>query len=505
MMQGNEDQNELTIPIELIEEYLSDGYLSKFEDETLTITNMELDELDRLFMELSDGAKQDNITTVIAERLGTELAYELFKAYDNVAGEELSTRMLNDENGQWKNSLQPMFEDDERKLKLRPRRKSPAKATYRHLISESKHVNFIEIALPATGIRITLEPLRPRTFALLKMRIAREKIVLNRRIYGAKFDLNQAVADSYIVETIMGCVIESNLENWTKDTLVDIFDDRDMDYLCLNAILPYYPKGYNINYQCSNVLEEQLTDEEEEDIGSDEPPRELKKVACGHVDKMTINLSHVMWYNYNLIDKDRFAFSGLDRKVTYDDVMEFRNSEQLRSNVFGKSNWEIELQPCTTVSRLIENRRWLTSIESELTETFNNNVSEEMMIDRFTQVMAVEQLRNFIPYLKAFRTYTDETREELQSERDLSALTERDPAANILEYLNASDDIDFIIESIAKFLKDNQYAVPAYINRACSKCGKPHQEENKETRLIPLEAKRIFFTIMEQRLVKAAV
>lgn len=493
------------LKIELIEEYLSEGYLTSFKDEVIDLASLTIDEFDRLLMEVSDGASSEQIIEVITTRLGEETASALFHAYDNVAGESLSYEMLNDdEDRSWKNSLVPAFAEDERKLKLSPRRKSPAKETYRRAISESGHANFIEIALPATGIRITIEPLKPRLFALLKMRIAREKIIFNRRVYGSKFDLNQAVADAYIVETIMGCVIESNLTDWTKDTLIELFDDRDLDLLCLRAILPYYPKGYNLTMQCSNVLPEKLS-EEEESLDSDTPERELKQVSCGNRDLLTINLSHVMWYNYKLIDMERFAFSGMDKKVTHDEVLAFKESEQLRHSVFGKGTWEIELQMCTTVSRLVENRRWLTSIEKELTETFNNNVTEAMMIDRFTEVMAVEQLRNYIPYIKTFRIYSNEAHDEVLAEHDLGNMKERDKAADILEYLNVSDDIEFITESMETFFKSNQYAVPAYANRPCSKCGKPHREEDADMRLIPLEAKRLFFTIMEQRLDKAAI
>jgi len=484
-------------PIALIEEFVSDKYLSKAEGETISLALSTQADLDELLNELSDGATKENVVEVIRERLGDDLSYAIFTAYDNLSGEALLTEMI--EESSWKNSLSEMFEGDERNLKFKPRRKSPAKATYESLLSDSQHISYIEIALPATGIRVTLEPMSPRAFALLRMRIAKEKVLLNRRIYGSKFDLNQAVADAYILETIMKCVIGSNLKDWTVDTLIDVFDDRDFDYLCLMMILPYYPKGYNLRLQCTNVLPEKLTDAEEEDLDS---VKVAKPIACGHYDLLSINLQHAIWYNHSLVQPERFAMSGTDAKVSYDELMTFRSEEQFRNNIIAKDNWEIELQPCTTASRLIENRRWLGDIEKELVSTFNNNVSEAMMLERFSEVMTIEELRNFIPYVKSYRVYSDETREELVQEKDLSAIENRDPTATLLCYLNASDDFMFILDGISKFIKTNQYTIPAYVNRSCSKCGKPHRkdEADENIKIIPMDAKRIFFTIMEQKL-----
>lgn len=500
--EAQDQESELVIkefPIALIEEYVTDKYLDKHASETISLVLASQSELDDLLNELSDGASKDNVVEIIRERIGDDLAYAIFSAYDNTSGESLLQEAL--EESSWKNSLSELFADDERNLKFKPRRKSPAKATYESLLSDSNHISYIEIALPATGIRITLEPMSPRAFALLRMRVAKEKVLLNRRIYGSKFDLNLAVADAYILETIMKCVIGSNLKDWTADTLINIFDDRDFDYLCLMMILPYYPKGYNLRLQCTNVLPETLSDEEEEDLDSDNQ-KVLKPVNCGHYDLLSINLQHTLWYNHSLVQPERFAMSGTDVKVSYDDIMAFKEEEQFRNNIIAKDNWEIELQPCTTISRLIENRRWLGGIEKELVSTFNNNVSEAMMLERFSEVMTIEELRNYIPYVKTYRVYTDETREELVQTKDLSSIENRDPTITLLKYLNAADDFLFILDGITKFIKTNQYTLPAYANRPCSKCGKPHRKDEAEEniRLIPMDAKRIFFTIMEQKL-----
>lgn len=488
------------IPIELIEEYLSDDYIDELGDE-LELSNITIDQFNTLFSQLSEGATEsDQIIQNIRERLGDDLARVLFKSYDNLTGETLTEEILNDSDSQWKNSLKPMFAEDERKdkLKLNPRRKQPAKATYRSLLSETKHLSYIEFGLPASGFRITVEPMTPRAFGLLKMRIAKEKIVFNRQIYGAKYDLNFAVADGFILEAIMDCVIDSNIKDWTREMLIEQFDDRDFDYLCVRMILPYYPKGYNLRLQCSNVLPETPT-EEDEDLDS-ENTRELKAVECGAHELLKINLNHLIWYNYNITDTERYVMSAQDKKISYDELIEFKEKEELRNNIIAKDNWELELQPTTTINRLLENRRWLNEIEKELIATFNNNVSENMMLERFSEVMTVEELRTYIPYVKTFRTYTSSAREELVSEKDLSALENRDPTVMLLNQLNATDDLEFIFEGITNFIKTNQYALPAYINKACSKCGKPHNAENDEVRLLPLEAKRIFFMIMEHKL-----
>lgn len=500
--------------VEVISAYLSDGYLDSLNsNQVIDLVNMPLKELDVLLGELTDDLPEDAKVDVIRQsligKIGAQLTYSIFAAYDNLSGDSHHFKRL--EKGNWKNSLTEMFADHPQKSRVqaRPRKVLPAKSTYQAMLSDSKHSTYIEFPLPATGIRIKVEPLPPSTFALLQVRIAREKVAVNRRTYGTKFDLNTAVADGLIIETLLGCVIGCNLEGWTTEMLIDIFDDRDLDELCLRMLIPHFPKGYNLRMTCMAPVEEEpvVIPGEEGELDTEIEPDKSKPKICGHVNQRTLNLSHVLWYDY--LDEDRLrdhhAFSVIkrDKDITFEEWQDFKNSEPLVDNIIGRNGWEIELMPATTMSRSLENTRWINEIEKELIKTFNNNVSENMLTERIISVMMMEELRNFIPFIKAYRTYEQgDLNDEpvLTSEILIKGNSNTDNAKKIMRSLSSSDDVGFIADGIHKFLANNLFNLPVYTNITCAKCGKVHKPEREVDALMPLQVKRLFFTIMEQKL-----
>lgn len=330
----------------------------------------------------------------------------------------------------------------------------------------------VQIPLWHTGIWISFKAPPEEALLELERRLASEKVGLGRLTNGSIFSNTSIYTNSYLINFALQYVYESTHKDPSPDALKALIKITDIPTLIWGLLCAIYPNRYPYMRACL-------------------------KVGCAYVFKADLSIPKLSWTdNQSLTEWQRKLMSRRNTKVSDDELARYQ-----REHVRGGTRWftvaedrlDIELSTPTIKQYEDSGFSWIDSINRMMEEAFGVTLKGEERQRYITDQSRVTTLRQYGHWVSRIRLAGDEVGDDQETLEELVAL------------FSSDEDVSKVFfTEVGRFIDDATLSLIALPKHSCPVCKTGQApEDNKHPYLIPIDAGKVFFTLLDQRISKA--
>lgn len=334
----------------------------------------------------------------------------------------------------------------------------------------------VQIPLWHTGIWVNIKAPSESSLLELERRIANEKISLGRASSGMIFSNSSVYTVSYVVNFVLNHIYDASVKNITQDALKEMIDIRDIPLLVWGMACSIYPNGYNYARPCTANPSE-----------------------CQHVVSGKINLAKMFWIDNNSLSVwQRQLMSRRNDKFTDDELKRYKEDHTRGGNRVVKltEDLRIKLKVPNIAEYELAGFTWVDNIVKLLEGSLGVSLKGQERDTYISDQGRITALRQYSHWVGEIEVGED-------------TITDRETIEVLLGNLSSQDEIyTAFFTEVGKYIDDSQIAIvgiPKYKCPACSgeQVGEIHTELHPD--ILPIDAVRTFFTLLDQRIYKALV
>jgi hypothetical protein len=331
----------------------------------------------------------------------------------------------------------------------------------------------IQVPLWHTGIWVTMKAPKEADLLELDRRIALEKVTLGRYTNGMIYSNNSVYSASFLFRFALQHVYDSNLKDIKMDTLLSTIKITDIPTLIWGLACTIYTNGYPFSQACY-----------------------VDPSVCQHVTEELLNLSKLYWQDDRLFTEfQRKHMANRNVKVTaealerYQEEMSFN---ELSTFTLGDGAMTVRLKVPSLQEYEQSGFEWVDTIVRQTDAAFGEELRGDQRNLYIINQAKVSSLRQYGHWVEKLVI------------TDGGIVAGRTEIEEAVELLSSNDDVlTEFLTGIGKFIDDCTLAMIAIPKYDCPKCGQPMPDEAKlHPNLIPLDMMRIFFTLLDQRVIK---
>lgn len=350
----------------------------------------------------------------------------------------------------------------------------------------------IRLPLPASGFSITLSaPTKPQIIGLLS-RINRLEQKTARSAVGYTYTAQVADTLSEILnefltpKQIKRCSLQVSYEDLTK-----YIKRADIDVLIGHFAWLLSPNGYNYILRClNNVHKDTGIDGDQDDV------------PCGYTEEAKVDILDMIFYdNSRLTSEQRSMLSNSNHTV--DDLVRYQD---ISNNGYLKEYSVIELNAVgsfekiyiklrsPSISETLENEsNWLIKLDEYIDRAGGRDLNNEAIAMLANEMSTAMVISMYTPYIDSIVvTCYNESGEKF----DITATKDnREAIISALNLISENEEYaDSIGDKINEYIERLKIGLMGIPNKLCPKCHLPQPNEITDTKLIPVNPLKDFFT-----------
>lgn len=332
----------------------------------------------------------------------------------------------------------------------------------------------VQIPLWHTGIWVSIKAPSEKSLLELERRIASEKVSLGRYTSGMIFSNTSVYTVSYVVNFVLNHVYDASVKNITQDSLKELIKVTDIPTLVWGMACAIYPNGYQYARPCTSN------------------PSECQNVVRG-----MLNIAKLFWTdNDALSEVQRRHMQRRADKFTDDELKRYAE-EHTRGGkrlVTLRDGLKARLKVPTVAQYEASGFAWVDGIvkllEGSLGVSLRGKERDDYIIDQ-GRLTALRQYSHWV--------------ESVEVEDDI--IEDVETTEELLEMLSSDEEItEKFFEEVGRYIDDAAISLIAMPKYDCPACGgEQHGDvhDDRHPHLLPLDAVRVFFTLLDQRIFKA--
>lgn len=350
----------------------------------------------------------------------------------------------------------------------------------------------IRIPLPASGFSVTLAaPTKPQIIGLLS-RINRLEQKIARSAVGYTYSaqvadtLSEIISEFLSPKQIKRCSLQVPYEDLTR-----YIKRADIDVLLAHFAWLLSPNGYNYVLRCLNTIHK--------DTGVD---GERTDVPCGYTEEAKVDILDMIFYdNSRLTGEQRSMLSNSSHTV--EDLDRYQN---ISDNVYLKDYSVIELDAAGVYEKIYIKLRspsihetleyedkWLVKLDDYIDRAGARDLNNEAVTNLANEISSSMVLSMYASYIDSIEiTCFNENNERV------SITTSKDDYDAIISALNQisenDNQVDTIGNKLNEYIERLKIGLMGIPNKLCPKCHLPQPDEIVDTKLIPVNPLKDFFT-----------
>lgn len=330
----------------------------------------------------------------------------------------------------------------------------------------------VQVPLWHTGIWVTLKAPSESSLLELDRRISNEKITLGRYTSGMAFSNTSVYTVNFVINFILNHVVDSSIKNVSVDALKALIKVTDIPALIAGIESAIYPTGYKYSRPCT-----------------------VNPTTCQHVTTGLVSIPKLTWTdNAALTDTQRRHMAKRDKKFTPEEIEAYQNEHTRGNNREVKINDTLALTIFVpTLDRYIESGTvWVDGIVKLLETTLNTSMDSEQRDQYILAQGKLTTVRQYGHWVK-----------EIIVDEDI--INDIETIEDTLSLLSSDNEItDKIFTALGEYIDDSIISLMAIPKYTCPKC-QGEEEGNLENfpHLLPIDAVRTFFTLLDQRIIMA--
>lgn len=308
----------------------------------------------------------------------------------------------------------------------------------------------------------------------LERRIANEKITLGRMTNGGIFSNVSVYLNSFLMNFCLAHVYEATYKQVPALELKKLIRATDLPQMLWGLLCTIYPSGYAYRQPCVN-----------------DPTK------CLHVVEETLNLNKISWTDDRaLTDSQRKHMTQRTAKFTDEQIQKYQDEHRFNER-FGSVELHPGLKMILRVPSLEELEQggfaWVDSVVERADAAFRGDVVGEERNRMITEMGMSTALRQYGQWVHKLVLDDGET-----------IIEDRSTIDDTLSTLTAHGDVyEKFFSGIEQFINNSTITVIGVPKINCPKCDKPMtNDEKRHPHLIALDITNIFFTLLDQRVVK---
>tara|TARA_B100000929_G_scaffold290991_1_gene287093 strand:+ start:1366 stop:2838 length:1473 start_codon:yes stop_codon:yes gene_type:complete len=332
----------------------------------------------------------------------------------------------------------------------------------------------VQIPLWHTGIWVSIKPPSEASLLELERRIGNEKISLGRYTSGMIFSNTSVYTVSYVVNFVLNHVYDASVKNITQENLKQLIKVTDIPTLVWGMACAIYPNGYKYARPCTT-----------------------NPAECQHVVKAELNLTKLFWTDNNaLTDWQRRMMSRRTDKYSEEDLERYEK-EHFRGGATTfelQDNFKVRLQVPTIAQYEASGFAWVDGIvrllEGSLGVSLKGKERDDYIVDQ-GRLTALQQYSHWVKEIMV----------------DDDSIVDQETIESLLGSLSSQEDISKqFFEKVGQFIDGATIALVALPKYDCPACGGEQEADvhgDRHPHLLPIDAVRVFFTLLDQRIYKA--
>lgn len=330
--------------------------------------------------------------------------------------------------------------------------------------------SIVQVPLWHTGIWLSFKSPPESAILELERRITNDKTTLGRMTNGMIFSNTSVYQTSYLLNFAFQYVFDTNARELNIDYLKSIIKVTDIPAILWGLALAIYPNGYPYVQACANTSGE-----------------------CQHLIKELLDLGKLVFTdNRSLSEWQRKRMTQRKARMTDEDIKRYESEHVRGGRKLVELTPTVSMQLRTPVIEDYESSgfSWIDSIVQMMENAFNVPLKGQERDEYITQ-----QGR-----LTTMRQYGHWVGEVLVPDTEIS--DDRDTIEGLAGLFSGDEEIrNRFIEEIGKYIDSATLSLVALPKHNCPACNFPQraETEKRHPHLIPLDAARVFFSLLYQR------
>lgn len=330
----------------------------------------------------------------------------------------------------------------------------------------------VQIPLWHTGIWVTLKA--PADGALLELdrRIAQEKITLGRTTGGMIYSNHSVYITSYVVNFVLAHLYDATVRDTSLESLRHLIKATDIPTLVWGMACAIYPNGYPFSQPCT-----------------------VDPSKCQHVTRTTLNLAKLSWTDNKALTQyqrrhmqDRSTKHSIETIKRYQDA-HIRGNKEVRTIT---DYLKVTLEVPSVAQMEASGFAWVDGISRMVEDSFGVTLKGEERDKYILNQGRATVLRQYSHWVS-------------QMELEDDYVEDRETVENLMGSFSAHEEIsDKIHEGIGQYIDNSTLSligIPKYTCPACG--GRVGDYDHEHPHILPLDMMTIFFTLRDQRIIKA--
>ncbi len=334
----------------------------------------------------------------------------------------------------------------------------------------------VTIPLWHTGIWVTLQSASDLEHMALEDRIANEKITLGMITGGVIFSNSSVYLTNHVLNHIFDHIIECSLKDWTIESLRNIIRMTDIPSMVWGMACTMYPGGYQLHQPCIAAHGQ-----------------------CQYVHESLVNVGRMHLVDNRAVTPTmaKHMYRSLNHKVTEEDVMKYQQDIPCATNrtVTLKDSLKMVMRVPSISTYVTSGSTWIQGIVEIIDVQFKSKLTEKERDDMITRRASVSSMRQCAHWIEQFVETPD------NPESGQTVISDTETIESLLVNINNSSEIrEIYFNEVSKFIDDSTFALIGIPRYDCPQCHKPMAEEyKKHPRWLPMDAMKLFFTLLTQR------
>lgn len=330
----------------------------------------------------------------------------------------------------------------------------------------------VQVPLWHTGIWVTLKAPTESSLLELDRRISNEKITLGRYTSGMAFSHTSVYTVGYVLNFILNHVIDSSLKGFNNDSLKSLIKVTDIPSLVNGILSSIYPSGYDYARPCTT-----------------------NPTECQHVTTGKVSIPKLMWVDNSAITPTQAKhMSKRDSKFTVEEIKKYQD-EHVRGDkrtVSISDNLNMVLNVPTLEQYIESGTRWVDNIVRLLEVSLGTSLDSKERDDYILAQGKLTTVRQYGHWIS-----------EIVIDDDI--VKDTDTIESALSLISADEELtDKIFTELGIYIDDSVISLMAVPKYKCPKCqGEEEVSLENFPHLLPIDAIRSFFTLLDQRMVMA--